>query len=68
MEQAQLKCSHFSQCCAETKGRKERHAENAEGREPERSVKSEKKRQGSSHGKMFKLREKGRKSRREKKD
>lgn len=42
MEQAQLKCSHFSQCYAETKGRKERHVENAEGGEPKRSVKSEK--------------------------
>lgn len=51
-------------------GKKDIHVfhENAEGGEPERSVKSEKKRQESSHGKMVKLREKGRKSRGEKKD
>lgn len=51
-------------------GKKDIHVfhENAEGGEPERSVKSEKKRQERSHGKMVKLREKGRKSRGEKKD
>lgn len=65
MEQAQLKCSHFSQCYAETKGRKERHVENAEGGEPKRSVKSEK--AGKQSWKNGQIKEERKKKQRRKK-
>lgn len=45
MEKAQFKLSLFSQRSAESQGRKGRNTENLKGGEPEKCIKSKKKRQ-----------------------